>query len=38
VGTAELGLADGVWWTAWSDGISCARVVAVFTIGGEVAP
>jgi hypothetical protein len=25
-----LGLAEGTWWTAWSDGISCERVVASF--------
>lgn len=25
-----LGLGDGTWWTAWSDGVSCERVVATF--------
>ncbi len=29
---AALGLAEGAWWTAWSDGASCARVVASFTV------
>lgn len=27
-----LGFAPGTWWTAFSDGISCERVVASFTI------
>ena len=37
-GAAEaLGFAAGTWWTAWSDGISCERVVATFTIE-EVTP
>lgn len=29
---AALGFAPGTWWTAWSDGISCERVVATFTV------
>lgn len=35
-----LGLADGQWWTAWSDGISCDRVTVSFVLGdaAEVAP
>ncbi len=37
---ASLGLADGTWWTAWSDGVSCARVTTSFELGepGEVTP
>ncbi len=27
-----LGLAPGPWWTAWSDGVSCERVVATFQV------
>lgn len=32
-----LGFTAGTWWTAWSDGIQCERVVATFTIE-EVTP
>jgi len=35
---ATLGLTAGDWWTAWGDGVSCTRVVAWFTVDGEVAP
>ncbi len=31
-----MGLPPGTWWTAWSDGISCERVVATFTIDPPV--
>ncbi len=29
---AALGLLPGSWWTAWSDGASCDRVVATFEV------
>jgi hypothetical protein len=29
---AALGLAPGDYWTAWSDGITCDRIVARFAV------
>jgi len=36
---SALGLAPGAWWAAWSDGVSCERVVATFVVAEpEVTP
>lgn len=35
---AALGLSPGTWWTAWSDGVSCERAVAMFVVADEVTP
>lgn len=29
---AALALPPGPWWTAWSDGVTCERVVAMFPV------